>query len=52
MTDALERIFVHARGREAVIAALVDLDDALALRSQARLRDERGAGTAGREVTR
>src|SRR5262245_58101226 len=52
MSDALERIFAHAREREAVIAALVDLDDALALRSQARLRDERGADAAGREVTR
>lgn len=55
MSDALERIFVHAREREAVIAALVDLDDALAARSQARLRDERGASPAGpgaREVTR
>jgi DNA-binding MarR family transcriptional regulator len=52
MTDALERIFVHAREPEAVIAALVDLDDALALRSQARLRDMRGGDSAGREVTR
>src|SRR5215813_15585056 len=48
MSNALERIFVHAREREAVIAALVDLDDALAARSQARLRDERGADAAGR----
>jgi DNA-binding MarR family transcriptional regulator len=52
MSDALERIFVHARERQQVIAALVDLDDALALRSQARLRDVRGTDTAGREVTR
>jgi DNA-binding MarR family transcriptional regulator len=52
MSEALERIFVHAREREAVIAALVDLDNALALRSQARLRDERGASSAGHEVTR
>jgi DNA-binding MarR family transcriptional regulator len=52
MSDALERIFVHAREREAVIAALVDLDDALALRSQARLRDERGAPPSGSEVAR
>lgn len=52
MIDALERIFVHAREREAVIAALVDLDDALALRSQARLRDEHGTTAHGREVAR
>jgi DNA-binding MarR family transcriptional regulator len=52
MSDALERIFVHAREREAVITALVDLDEALALRSQARLRDMRGGDTSGREVTR
>jgi DNA-binding MarR family transcriptional regulator len=52
MSDALERIFAHARDREAVIAALVDLDDALALRSQARLRDVRGDDPAGREATR
>jgi len=52
MIDALERIFVHAREREAVIAALVDLDDALALRSQARLRDEHGTTAPGHEVAR
>ena len=52
MSDALERIFAHAREREAVIAALVDLDDALALRSQARLRDVRRDDTSGREAPR
>jgi DNA-binding MarR family transcriptional regulator len=52
MSDALERIFSHARGREEVIAALVDLDDALALRSQERLRVVRGEDATGREVTR
>jgi hypothetical protein len=35
-----------------VIAALVDLDDALALRSQALLRDEQAEAAPGREVTR
>ena len=52
MTDALERIFAHAGDRKAVIAALVDLDDALALRSQARLRDESDPEAPTREVTR
>jgi len=52
MTDALERIFAHAGDRGAVIAALVDLDDALALRSQARLRDESDTEAPTREVTR
>ena len=50
MVEALERVFAHAGDRAAVLAALVDLDDALARRSQARLRDERGADPAGREV--
>jgi DNA-binding MarR family transcriptional regulator len=52
MSNALERIFVHAREREAVIAALVDLDEALALRSQARLHDVQQADAARRGVTR
>jgi len=52
MTDALERIFAHVGDRKAVIAALVDLDDALALRSQARLRDESDPEAPTREVTR
>lgn len=42
MSDALGRIFEHARDRAALIAALVDLDDALAARSQLRLREVRG----------
>ena len=41
MTDALGRIFEHARDRGALIAALVDLDDALAARSQLRLHEVR-----------
>ena len=39
MTGALERILEHTEDRAATIAALVDLDDALAARSQARLAE-------------
>jgi DNA-binding MarR family transcriptional regulator len=46
MGETLGRIFEHARERDVLLAALLDLDDALALRMQARLRGERG-----REVT-
>ena len=38
---ALEGILVHARERDALLAALVDLDDALAARSHARLGEVR-----------
>jgi hypothetical protein len=38
---ALDAILVHARDRDALVAALVDLDDALAARSQARLGEVR-----------
>jgi long-chain acyl-CoA synthetase len=41
MSDALERVLVHASDRDAVLAALADLDDALAARSHARLREVR-----------
>ena len=46
MTAALGRNFEHARDRDALIAALVDLDDALAARSQSRLREVRGTAEA------
>jgi DNA-binding MarR family transcriptional regulator len=46
MGETLGRIFEHARERDVLLAALLDLDEALALRMQARLRGERG-----REVT-
>ncbi len=46
MSETLLRIFEHARQRDALLGALLDLDDALALRMEARLRAERG-----REVT-
>jgi DNA-binding MarR family transcriptional regulator len=42
MSETLGRIFEHARNRDALIAALLDLDDALAARMQARLRAARG----------
>ncbi len=42
MTTTLDRILEHARSRDALVAALLDLDDALALRMEARLRDARG----------
>jgi DNA-binding MarR family transcriptional regulator len=38
MAETLGRIFEHARKRDALLAALLDLDDALALRMEARLR--------------
>jgi len=38
MTETLGRIFEHARERNALLEALLDLDDALALRMEARLR--------------
>jgi DNA-binding MarR family transcriptional regulator len=46
MTAALGRIFEHARDRDALVAALVDLDDALAARSQLRLREVHGKADA------
>ncbi len=42
MTETLTRILEHARNRDALVDALLDLDDALALRMEARIRDERG----------
>lgn len=47
MTETLGRIFEHARECNALVAALLDLDDALALRMEARLRAARAD-----EVTR
>src|SRR4051812_35120713 len=47
MGETLGRIFEHARERDALLAALLDLDDALARRMEERLRGERG-----HEVTR
>jgi DNA-binding MarR family transcriptional regulator len=41
MTATLERILGHARARDALVGALLDLDDALALRMEARLHDLR-----------
>ena len=38
MAETLGRIFEHARKRDALLDALLDLDDALALRMEARLR--------------
>jgi DNA-binding MarR family transcriptional regulator len=46
MTETLDRIFEHARDRDALLTALLDLDDALALRMQARL-----GAAHGHEVT-
>ena len=40
MTETLGRIFEYARDRDALLSALLDLDDALALRMEARLRGE------------
>src|SRR5438105_13407781 len=37
MAAVLDRIFGHARDRAALVAALADLDDALAARMQARM---------------
>src|SRR5258706_11176487 len=42
MGETLGRIFEHARERDVLLGALLDLDDALALRMQARPRGERG----------
>jgi DNA-binding MarR family transcriptional regulator len=47
MSEALGRIFEHARERDTLLGALLDLDDALAKRMEERLRGERG-----HEVTR
>lgn len=47
MSETLGRIFEHARERDALLGALLDLDDALAKRMEERLRGERG-----HEVTR
>ena len=47
MTETLGRIFEHARECDALVVALLDLDDALALRMEARLRAARAD-----EVTR
>jgi long-chain acyl-CoA synthetase len=47
MSETLARIFEHARERDALLGALLDLDDALALRMEERLHGERG-----HEVTR
>jgi hypothetical protein len=41
MADALNRLLGHARDRDAHLAALGDLDDALTSRSQERLREVR-----------
>jgi DNA-binding MarR family transcriptional regulator len=40
MGETLGRIFEYARERDALVGALLDLDDALALRMEARLRGE------------
>jgi DNA-binding MarR family transcriptional regulator len=42
MSETLGRIFEYSRDRDALVGALVDLDDALALRMQARMRGEHG----------
>ncbi len=42
MSETLARIFEHARERDALLGALLDLDDALALRMEERVRGERG----------
>jgi DNA-binding MarR family transcriptional regulator len=47
MSETLGRIFEHARERDVLLGALLDLDDALAARMEERLRGERG-----HEVTR
>jgi len=47
MSETLGRIFEHARKRDALLGALLDLDDALSARMTERLR-----GESGREVTR
>ncbi len=45
MGETLARILEHARDRDAILGALLDLDDALAKRMEARLRGERGVTT-------
>ncbi len=45
MGETLARILEHARDRDAILGALLDLDDALAKRMEARLRGERGVAT-------
>ena len=40
MGDVLDRILEYAADREAIIAALGDLDDAVAARMEARMRGE------------
>jgi long-chain acyl-CoA synthetase len=47
MSETLGRIFEHARERDVLLGALLDLDDALSARMTARLR-----GETGREVPR
>ena len=42
MAETLDRIFEYAGNRDALLGALLDLDDALARRMEARLRGERG----------
>ena len=42
MSETLRRIFEHARDRDALVGALLDLDDALAARMETRLRGARG----------
>jgi DNA-binding MarR family transcriptional regulator len=44
MAETLDRIFEHARDRDTLVGALLDLDDALALRMEARLRGEKERG--------
>jgi DNA-binding MarR family transcriptional regulator len=46
MSETLDRIFEHARERDALLGALLDLDDALARRMEPRLRGERGREVA------
>ncbi len=40
MAEVLDRVLSHARDRDSLLAALGDLDDALAARMEARLRGE------------
>jgi DNA-binding MarR family transcriptional regulator len=42
MTETLARILEHAQDADALVGGLLDLDDALAARMQARVRVERG----------
>jgi DNA-binding MarR family transcriptional regulator len=42
MGETLGRIFGYAPDRDALVASLLDLDDALAQRTEARLRERRG----------